>query len=328
MIRKALITGITGQDGSYLAEHLLSKGYEVYGFIRRHSDTDQQLGMVSHLENEIKFIEGDITSPISVGSAIRICLPDEVYHLAAQSHVHVSFKHPDLTLNTNISGTLNILDSVRSLHPFAKIYNAATSEMFGNIQSSDPLSEYHPMNPVSPYGTSKLAAFNLCRNYRESYNMFISSGILFNHESPRRGVNFVTRKVCRAAARISMGEQDHLTLGNMDSTRDWGWAPDYVRAMQMMLDHDTPDDFVVATGRSHTISYLCKVAFSHLDLDYIDYIRTDSKFKRPNELYHLTGDSTKIKNVLGWSPTVTFEEMIRTMVDAELKLIEIGESSK
>jgi GDPmannose 4,6-dehydratase len=320
---RAIITGISGQDGSYLAELLLEKGYEVWGVLRRHSLPENQssrlneAGIFNH--PLLHLVYGDVTDLPSLCHLFQESQPHEIYNLAAQSHVRISFDQPAFTTMADANGVLNVLEAARLHCPLARIYQAGSSEMFGNECDEDGYRrETTLMRPVSPYGCAKLYAYNLCRVYRSSYDMFISNGILFNHESPRRGLNFVTNKVVDAAIKISKGEQNLLALGNMNSTRDWGHAKDYVRAMWMMLQYDKPDDFVCATGESRSIKELCAEVFSELDLDYRDYITIDSKYFRPTELINLRGDATKLRETLGWEPTYSFRDMIEEMVKARL----------
>ena len=319
---RALITGISGQDGSYLAELLLSKGYEVWGLLRRHSVPENQTSRLEEvgIKKDLNLIYGDITDLPSLLYVLKESKPDEIYNLAAQSHVRISFDQPAFTTHADAEGVLNILEAARLMCPEAKIYQAGSSEMFGNECDKDGYRrETTLMRPVSPYGCAKLYAFNLCRTYRTSYDMFISNGILFNHESPRRGLNFVTNKIVDGAVKISRQEQDTLPLGNLEATRDWGHAKDYVRAMWMMLQHDTPDDFVCATGESHSVRELCEEVFAELDMDYLDYVSVDPKYFRPTELDDLKGDCTKLKVELGWKPEYTFRSMLEEMIEARLK---------
>ena len=319
--KKALITGISGQDGSYLAELLLSKGYEVWGLLRRHSVPENQTSRLEEIGifNDLTLVYGDMTDLPSLLNVLNECNPDEIYNLAAQSHVRISFDQPAFTTHTDAEGVLNLLEAMRHVVPKARMYQAGSSEMFGNECDKDGYRrETTLMRPVSPYGCAKLYAHNLCRVYRTSYNMFVSNGILFNHEAPRRGLNFVTNKVVDAAVKIYRGKQRELSLGNLDATRDWGHAKDYVRAMWMMLQYDKPDDFVCAMGESHSITDLCEEVFSELDMDYREYVTIDKKFFRPTELHDLKGDCTKLKETLGWEPEYTFREMIEEMVQSRL----------
>jgi GDPmannose 4,6-dehydratase len=317
-IKKSLITGINGQDGSYLAELLVNKGYEVWGTVKRNSVSETQSSRIEHLrkENKINLEYADLTD---MGSLIRVLQkvqPDEIYNLASQSHVRVSFDQPIYTANATGLGTLNLLEAVRMVSPHSKLYQASSSEMFGNNIDSDGYQrESTPMDPVSPYGCAKVFSYNICKNYRNSYGMKIWNGILFNHESPRRGTNFVTNKVVKAAVRIKLGLQSKLRLGNLDATRDWGHAKDYVEAMWMMLQSDKPDDYVCSTGVSHSVKDLCEYTFSKLDLDYNKFIEVDEKHFRPEELKDLKGDYSKIRNTLGWKPKYTFESMIDEMIN-------------
>ena len=323
-MKKALITGISGQDGSYLAELLLEKGYEVWGLFRRHSVPENQtsrldaLGIMNH-PNFNSESYGDMTDLPSLLRVLKKCMPDEIYNLAAQSHVKISFDQPSFTTLTDAHGVLNLLEAAKEVCPEARIYQAGSSEMFGNECDEDGYRrESTLMRPVSPYACAKLYAYNLCKVYRSSYDMFISNGILFNHESPRRGLNFVTNKIIAGAVDIQKGKRQTLALGNLEATRDWGHAKDYVRAMWMMLQHDKPDDFVCAMGESHSVRNLCEQVFASLDMDYRDYVTIDPKYYRPTELTDLKGDCSKLKDTLGWEPEYTFEQMIEEMVDARL----------
>jgi GDPmannose 4,6-dehydratase len=312
----ALITGINGQDGSYLAEFLIEKGYEVHGVLKRNSVAENQTARLDNIFNKVKLHYGDMTDLSSIISVIQKVMPDEVYNLAAQSHVRISFDQPLYTTQVTGVGTLNMLEAVRLIKPNAKIYQASSSEMFGNMIDDDGYQrESTPMNPVSPYGCAKVFSYNICRNYRNSYGLYISNGILFNHESPRRGTNFVTNKVAKEAVKISLGLSNELRLGNLESTRDWGHAKDYVEAMWLILQQESPNDYVCATGVSHTVRDLCEYTFSKLGLDYRNYVKQDKKFLRPEELNDLKGDSTKLRTHTGWSPKYTFETMMDEMID-------------
>jgi GDPmannose 4,6-dehydratase len=315
-MKKALITGINGQDGSYLSEFLLEKGYNVYGILKRNSVAENQTARLDDVYDRITLFYADMTDLSSLISVIQKVMPDEIYNLAAQSHVKISFDQPIYTTNVTGVGTLNLLEAIRMIKPDTKIYQASSSEMFGNNIDNDGFQrETTPMNPVSPYGCSKVFSYNICRNYRNSYGMFISNGILFNHESPRRGTNFVTNKVCKEAVKIKLGLSDKLVLGNLTSTRDWGQAKDYVRAMWMILQQDKPDDYVCATGISHSVLDLVKYVFEELGLDWTKYVITDEKFLRPEELQDLKGDATKLKLVTGWTPEYSFETMLDEMIE-------------
>ena len=312
----ALITGINGQDGSYLAEFLLEKGYEVHGTLKRNSVAENQTSRLDSIYSKLKLHYADLTDLSSLISVIQKCNPTEIYNLAAQSHVRISFDQPIYTANATGVGTLNMLEAVKLINPKIKIYQASSSEMFGNSIDSDGFQrETTSMNPVSPYGCSKVFSYHICRNYRNSYNMFISNGILFNHESPRRGTNFVTNKVCKEAVKIKLGFSNELKLGNLDATRDWGHAKDYVKAMWEILQLDEPNDFICSTGISHSVRDLCDYVFTKLDLNYEDYVKLDEKFLRPEELNNLKGDSNKLKELTGWSPTYTFETMLDEMIE-------------
>jgi len=304
----ALITGINGQDGSYLSEFLLEKGYEVHGTLKRNSVAENQTARLDDVYSKLNLHYADLTDLSSLVNVIQKIKPTEIYNLAAQSHVRISFDQPIYTTNVTGLGTLNLLESVKLINPKIKIYQASSSEMFGNSIDSDGYQrETTPMNPVSPYGCAKVFSYNISRNYRNSYNMFVSNGILFNHESPRRGTNFVTNKVCKEAVKISKGLSNELKLGNLDATRDWGHAKDYVEAMWMILQQETPDDFVCSTGISHSVRELCEYVFGKLNLDWKQFVKQDEKFLRPEELHDLKGDCKKAKTILGWEPKYTFE---------------------
>jgi GDPmannose 4,6-dehydratase len=317
MLKKiALITGINGQDGSYLAEFLLKKGYEVHGTLKRNSVAENQTARLNDIFNQINLHYADLTDLSSLISVIQKSNPDEIYNLAAQSHVRISFDQPIYTTNVTGLGTLNLLEAVKLIKPSIKIYQASSSEMFGNCIDEDGYQrETTPMNPVSPYGCAKVFSYNIARNYRNSYGMHISNGILFNHESPRRGTNFVTNKVCKEVVKIHLGLSTELKLGNLDATRDWGHAKDYVKAMWMILQKDSSDDYVCSTGISHSVKDLCEYTFSKFGLDFRDYVTVDEKFLRPEELHNLKGDSSKLKSITGWSPEYTFETMLDEMLE-------------
>jgi GDPmannose 4,6-dehydratase len=313
-MKKALITGINGQDGSYLAELLLNKGYQVYGIVKRNSVAENQTDRIEHLTDVVREY-GDMTDLASLMRVVSKVQPDEIYNLAAQSHVRISFDQPIYTANVVALGTLNLLETVKTIKPDAKVYQASSSEMFGNSIDTDGYQrESTPMSPVSPYGCSKLFSYNICRNYRKSYNMFISNGILFNHESPRRGTNFVTNKVVKEAVRIKAGLTDTLALGNLNAYRDWGHASDYVYAMWLIMQHNKPDDFVCATGVSHSVRQLVDYVFNSLELNPDKYLKLDQRYQRPEELNELKGDSTKLRTELNWTPQYTFESMLDEMI--------------
>jgi GDPmannose 4,6-dehydratase len=314
--KKAFITGLNGQDGSYLAEHLLENDYEVHGIVRRNSTSENQSLRLDKIIDRIHPAYGDLLDQGSIDRALQEIQPDEIYNLAAQSHVRVSFDIPQATVQTNAQGVLNILEAYRRSCPDAKFYQASSSEMFGLTVDGDGYQrETTVMNPVSPYGCAKVFGYNIVRNYRRAYNLHLTNGILFNHESPRRGSNFVTSKVAKAAARIKLGLQDRLELGNMDSYRDWGHSKDYVRAMHLMMQHNSPGDWVVSTMETHSVREMCDLVFSYLGLDYEEYVVQNPKFMRPEELEYLKGDSTKIRSEMGWEPEYTFEMLMEEMVE-------------
>ena len=315
MAKRALITGITGQDGSYLAELLLSEGYEVCGLLRRTSTIG--LERIGHIQDRLTLISGDLTDEVSLINVLRENRPQEVYNLAAQSFVHASWTQPVLTGETTALGVTRLLDAVRTVDPEIRFYQASSSEMFGRVLAI-PQDENTPFYPRSPYGVAKVYGHWITVNYRESYGLHASSGILFNHESPRRGIEFVSRKVTHAAARIKLGLQSELRLGNLDAQRDWGFAGDYVRAMHLMLQLDQAEDFVIATGTTHTVRELCEVAFAAVELDYRDHVVIDPNFVRPAEVDMLVGDASKAKTKLGWSHDVDFYGLIEMMVAADM----------
>ncbi len=321
-MKKAFITGITGQDGSYLAELLLEKGYEVYGFVRRVALEDEQhrMSRILHLLDEIELIPGSMESYPSIYKAVSKIRPDEVYHLAAQSFVSYSFEDEFSTLQSNINGSHYVLSVVHDIVPEARFYFAASSEMFGQVHEV-PQSEKTAFHPRSVYGISKTAGFDLTRNYREAYNLFACNGICYNHESPRRGYEFVTRKITSHVAMIKLGMKDNLELGNLEAMRDWGHSKDYVRAMWLMLEQDGPDDYVVCTGKAHSVRQFCEKAFTYVGLDYRKYVTTSPKFFRPAEVEILVGDHSKANRVLGWEPTVTLDELIAEMVENDLQYL-------
>jgi len=315
-MKKALITGINGQDGSYLAEFLLEKGYEVLGTLKRNSVAENQTFRLDSVFDRISIKYADLTDMASLVRIITEFQPDEIYNLAAQSHVGISFDQPVYTSQVTGIGTLNLLEAVRLLKPNTRVYQASSSEMFGNNIDKDGYQrEMTPLDPVSPYGCAKVFAYNISRNYRHSYNIFVSNGILFNHESPRRGTNFVTNKVVKEAVKIKLGLSNKLKLGNLKSTRDWGHAKDYVEAMWMMLQHDKADDFVCSTGVSHSVQNLVEYTFNKLELDWKQYVTQDKRYLRPEELNDLKGDSTKLRTTLNWEPVYTFESMIDEMIE-------------
>jgi GDPmannose 4,6-dehydratase len=321
MSKTAFITGIAGQDGSYMSEYLSSLGYRVTGIIRRNSTVEHQRDRIYHLPN-IELEYGDLTDQSSIERALAKFQPDEIYNLAAQSHVRISSDIPQYTVQTNALGALNVLEAYKFVCPNAKFYQASSSEMFGTSVDEDGYQrETTPMNPVSPYGCSKVFAYNIVRNYRKSYKLHASNGILFNHESPRRGSNFVTNKVVKAAVEIKLGFSNSLELGNMDSYRDWGHSKDYVRAMHLILQQDKPDDYVVATGETRSVRDMCEYVFDQLGLDYRQWVVQNPKFLRPEELPYLKGDSTRIRTELGWKPEYTFETMMDEMIAHWIKIL-------
>lgn len=314
-MKKALVTGINGQDGSYLAEFLLEKNYEISGILKRNSVAETQTTRIEHIRKNLNLYYGDITDLSSLIYIIKETQPDELYNLAAQSHVRISFDQPIYTAQATGLSTINILEAVRLIKPDTKVYQASSSEMFGNSIDADGFQrETTPMNPVSPYGCAKVFSYHLARNYRNAYDLFASNGILFNHESPRRGTNFVTNKVCKEAVKIKLGLTDKLELGNLSATRDWGHAKDYVKAMWMIMQLDAPDDFVCATGISHSVKELVEYVFGKLNLDWAEYVGVNERYLRPEELNNLKGDSTKLKNAIDWNPEYTFETMLDEMI--------------
>jgi len=323
IMKKSLITGITGQDGSYLAEFLLSKGYDVYGIVRRSSSFNteriDQIYQDPHVPNaNLHLVYGDLNDASSLNKILRTIRPDEIYNLGAQSHVRVSFDIPEYTAEVTGVGTVRLLEAIRESGLNPKFYQASSSEMFGKVQEI-PQRETTPFYPRSPYAAAKVYGHWITVNYREAYNLFACSGILFNHESPRRGETFVSRKITKAAARIKLGVQSELYLGNLDAKRDWGFAGDYIQAMWLMLQQDTPDDYVIATGETHTVRDLLDLAFGRLDLDWQQYVKIDPRYYRPTEVDLLIGDAEKARKKLGWEPKVSFKELITMMADADLK---------
>lgn len=328
MSKAAFITGISGQDGSYLAEYLLSLNMEVHGMIRRNSTPENQSSRLKKIYNKIHSHYGDLLDQTSIEKLLTEIKPDEIYNLAAQSHVRISFDIPQFTAQTNAIGTLNILEAYKRICPSAKFYQASSSEMFGlTIEEDGFQRETTIMNPVSPYGISKVFAYNAVRHYRRAYNLHAVNGILFNHESARRGSNFVTNKVVKAACSIKLGLQDKLEIGNLDSYRDWGHSKDYVKAMYLINNHNIADDFVVSTMETHSVREMCNTVFSYLDLDYKDYVIQNDKYLRPEELPYLKGDSTKIRKTLGWKPEYTFEMLMHEMVDHWMLVLQGKESN-
>ena len=318
MKKTALITGITGQDGSYLAEFLLSKGYRVCGMVRRSSSERHE--RIAHLMDKVELYQGDLLDQSSLASVLRETKPNEVYNLAAQSFVPTSWAQPTLTAEFTAVGVTRLLEAIRSVDPTIRMYQASSSEMYGKVREI-PQTELTPFYPRSPYGVAKAYGHYITVNYRESYNMFAVSGILFNHESPRRGLEFVTRKVTDGVAKIKLGKAKELRMGNLDAKRDWGFAGDYVKAMWLMLQQDKADDYVIATGETHTVERLVEVAFSHVGLNWKDYVKLDERFVRPAEVDLLVGDPTRAIKELGWKPEVSFEQMIKMMVDSDIEII-------
>lgn len=314
-MKRALITGITGQDGSYLAELLISKGYEVWGIVRRSSS--QIRTRIDHLRDKTHLVYGDMTDGNALACIVQNVKPDEIYNLAAQSHVRISFEQPVYTVNTITMGTLQLLEAIRTSDKSIKLYQASSSEMFGNA-AEVPQNESTPFQPCSPYACAKLSAYWMTVNYRNAYDIFACNGILFNHESPRRAESFVTKKITQAAVRIKLGWQENLILGNLDAQRDWGFAGDYVEAMWLMLQQETPDDYVIATGETHSVREFLDEAFGYLGMDWKEYVGIDGYYFRPTEVNMLLGDMSKAKRVLNWEPKVTFKELIHMMIDADL----------
>lgn len=319
MTKTALITGITGQDGSYLAEFLLAQGYRVAGMTRRTSTVTYD--RIAHFIDQVEIVQGDLLDQNSLAHALREVEPDEVYNLAAQSFVPTSWNQPVLTGEFTALGVTRLLEAIRQVDPSIRFYQASSSEMFGLV-TEVPQREMTRFHPRSPYGVAKVYGHWITLNYRESYGLFAVSGILFNHESPRRGLEFVTRKISDGAARIKLGLAEELSLGTLEAKRDWGFAGDYVRAMWLMLQQDSPDDYVIATGETHSVREFCEAAFGHLDLDYREYVKTDPAFVRPAEVDLLVGDATKARNELGWEPTVTFADLVAGMVDGDMARLE------
>lgn len=322
-MKRAFITGITGQDGSYLSELLLEKGYEVHGLVRRSSSMNRSRIDHLHANENLHLHYGDLTDGVGLVNLVRSIRPDEVYNLGAQSHVQVSFEMPDYTSSTNSTGTLRLLEAIRASNLDCRFYQASTSEMFGS--TPPPQNEETIFHPRSPYGASKLQAHWVTVNYREAYGMFAVSGILFNHESPRRGENFVTRKITRAVAAISEGKADHVELGNLDAVRDWGFAPEYVEGMWQMLQADEPDDYVLATGVGYTVRDFCEAAFAHVGLTWTEHVKYNDRFARPSEVDALLGDATKARTKLGWEPRTKAPELAKLMVDADVERLRNGD---
>ena len=325
-MKKALITGITGQDGSYLAEFLLKKGYEVFGMMRRSSSLNtNRIDHLSKLMKEpkgrLKLLFGDLNDASSINQIVRSARPDEIYNLAAQSHVKVSFEVPEYTSEVTALGALRLLEAIRETHVRTRFYQASSSELYGRTETT-PQNENTPFQPVSPYAVSKLFAYWTTVNYREGYGIYACNGILFNHESPRRGENFVTRKITMAVAKIKKGQQDRLYLGNLEARRDWGYAKDYVEAMWLMLQKEKPEDYVIATGETHTVREFVKEAFGCVGLDWKKYVKIDKKYFRPLEVNHLCGDASKARKKLGWVPRTSFKELVRLMMNADLAALE------
>ena len=320
MTKRALITGISGQDGSYLSEYLLDLGYEVHGTIRRSSVAENQDSRLITINDKITTHYADLLDIPSITRVMNAVKPDEIYNLGAMSHVRISFDIPHFTIQTNAMGVLNMLEAYRTIVPDAKFYQASSSEMFGNSVDEDGVQRLTtPMNPVSPYGCAKVLGYNLVRHYRHAYGLHACNGILFNHESPRRGSNFVTNKVVKTAVEIKLGLRDKLELGNLDSYRDWGHSKDYVKAMHLIINHTTPDEFIVATGKTNSVRDLCEYVFTQLDMDYKQYVVQNPKFMRPEELNYLKGDSSKVRDMLGWVPEYTFETLLDEMIEHWMK---------
>jgi GDPmannose 4,6-dehydratase len=326
-MKKALITGITGQDGSYLAEFLLEKNYEVHGIVRRvaFEDPEHRFWRIRSILDKIHLHPGTLESYASIFNVVEKVRPNECYHLAAQSYVNYSFEDAFSTINTNINGTMAVLSAIKQKAPECKVYFAGSSEMFGKVKHS-PQNEDTPFHPRSPYGISKVAGFDLTRNYREAYNIFACNGILFNHESPRRGYEFVTRKITSTVAKISAGQADKLKLGNLEAKRDWGFAGDYVEAMWLILNEDKADDYVVATGETHSVREFAELAFDHVGLKWQDYVVVDENLYRPSEVHLLQGDYSKAENTVGWAPRINFHNLVKLMVEADIKNVRQSES--